>query len=111
MKVKVLALVSAWVLGAAGGPVFSGENHELQAFMHTEAAVTHGEMGHADILVQHALAALEHAHAADPKEQSDHMQEGITHLSAAIEHGKMGHTDIATEHAKQAFEHIKQAGR
>jgi hypothetical protein len=111
MKLKVLAFTAALISGVFAVGATAAENHELQAFIHAKAAVEHGEMGHANLVAEHARAALTHAEAAEQEQKNAHMEEGIVHLKAAIEHGDLGHAEVATEHAKAAFEHIKLAGR
>ncbi len=65
----------------------------------------HGEQGHAEKLVTHAEASLQHAMKGglDP-----HAAEAVTNLKAAIEHGKTGHADVATKHAENAVTHLSQ---
>jgi len=84
------------------------ENHVLAAMPHADAAIEHGAQGHAEVLVEHAQAALTHAEAG---RDNPHLAEAATHLQAAIEHGRMGHADVATRHAREAYNHIKAASR
>lgn len=64
----------------------------------------HGQEGHAEKLVTHAEASLQHAlRGGDP-----HLAEAMTSLKAAIEHGKAGHADVATKHVETAVTHLSQ---
>ena len=88
----------------------STEVHSAQALEHANVAAMHGKMGHASVLTEHAVVALEHAQAAEQVlegESKAHMTEGIAHLNEAIEHGNMDHADVATEHVNVAITHIK----
>jgi hypothetical protein len=72
---------------------------------HATEAVEHGGQGHAEKLVTHTEASLQHAMRGgiDP-----HVAEAMTNLKEAIEHGKAGHADVATKHAESAITHLSQ---
>ena len=87
----------------------STEVHSAQALEHAKVAATHGNMGHASVLTEHAVVSLEHAQAAEQVlkgESKAHMTQGVAHLNEAIKHGNMDHADIATEHVNEAITHI-----
>lgn len=75
------------------------------AIKHATEAVEHGKQGHAEKLVTHAEASLQHTirGGIDP-----HLAEAMTNLKEAVEHGKAGHADLATKHAESAVTHLSQ---
>ena len=81
------------------------EQSAKDALKHAMEAVDHGKQGHADKLVTHAEAALQHAMKGG---KEPHVAEAITNLKEAIEHGKAGHADVATNHAEIAITHLSQ---
>ncbi|PWB76993.1 MAG: metal-binding protein SmbP [Candidatus Methylomirabilota bacterium] len=98
---------------ALGMTIFSGsgiswamKSHMIEATEHTQAAVGYGKAGHADVLVQHATAALMHAEAAQKEKPEAHKAAAIKGLKEAIEHGKAGHADVATKAADGALTHL-----
>jgi hypothetical protein len=101
---STLPLHSAFGEGGARRDVVHQENIR-DAIKHATEAVEHGGQGHAEKLVTHAEASLQHAMRGgiDP-----HVTEAIINLREAIEHGKAGHADVATKHAKDAVTHLSQ---
>lgn len=82
------------------------------ALTHAKAAVEHGKMGHAPVLVEHAKAALEDTLAAAllaKGPSKTHIEAASASLEEAIEHGNMGHVEMATKPAEAAVEHLKAA--
>lgn len=79
-----------------------------EALTHAQEAVDHGGMGHADVVVTHAEASLQHAQAAKNDMKNPHLDAAITELGEAITHGKAGHPDVATGHAKSVVMHLKE---
>src|SRR5918996_5368287 len=67
---------------------YAAEDHVAEALKHAEQAVTHGKMGHADVLVEHVQASLKHAEAAEKKKANPHTKAAIKSLKSATEHGK-----------------------
>ena len=111
MKIHRGTLLVGAVATLVGFPLFSGLAFAVhpnveKALGHAREAVTHGMAGHADVLVQHAEAALKDANAATVK--SPHKDEGIIHLKEAVTQGKAGHVDVATEHAEEALTHLAE---
>lgn len=103
---STLPLQSAFGEGGARRDVVRQEQQNIKdAIEHTMEAVEHGEQGHAEKLVTHAEASLQHAMRGgiDP-----HVTEAMTNLKEAIEHGKAGHADVATKHAQSAVTHLSQ---
>lgn len=101
-----LPLQSAFGEGGARRDVVRQEQQNIKdALKHATEAVEHGGQGHAEELVTHAEASLQHATRGgiDP-----HVAEAMTSLKAAIEHGKAGHADVATKHAETAVTHLSQ---
>ena len=94
-----LPLQSAFGEGGARRDIVRQEQTVKDAIKHAMEAVDHGKQGHAEKLVTHAEAALQHAMKGgnDP-----HLAEAIANLKEAIEHGKAGHADVATNHAESA---------
>ena len=82
--------------------------HVVEALTHAQEAVDHGGMGHADVVVTHAEASLQHAKEAKNDMKNPHLDAAITELGEAITHGKAGHADVATDHAKSAVVHLKE---
>lgn len=90
--------------------------HFDEAIKHATAAVEHGKMGHASVLVEHATPALEHtlAGALNAKGLAkSHADNAVTDLEQAIKHGKEGdaHVGVATTYAETALEHLKAANK
>lgn len=103
---STLPLQSAFGEGGARRDVVRQEQQNVKdAIMHATEAVEHGKQGHAEKLVTHAEASLQHAVRAG---EDPHLTEAMTHLKEAIEHGKAGHTDVATKHAEIAVTHLSQ---
>jgi len=101
-----MPLQSAFGEGGARRDVVRQEQQNIKdALKHATEAVEHGEQGHAEELVTHAEASLQHAMRGgiDP-----HGAEAMTSLKTAIEHGKAGHVDVATKHAENAVTHLSQ---
>ena len=101
-----LPLQSAFGEGGARRDVVRQEQQNVKdAINHATEAVEHGQQGHAEKLVTHAEASLQHAMRGgiDP-----HVAEAMTNLKEAIEHGKAGHADVATKHAESAVTHLSQ---
>ncbi len=90
------------------GSALGGNPHVAEAISHAEAAVDHGQQGHADVLVEHAEEALTHAKAAQEEVKNPHLDEGVHELMEAIDHGKKGHAEVGTKHAKSAVMHMKE---
>ena len=86
----------------------AAEDHIAEAITHTNQAIEHGKMGHADVLTTHAEAALTHAQAGEKAKANPHCKEAIKHLKQAIDEGKKGHADQATTHAEAALNHLQQ---
>ena len=108
-KLNILQVVVAMALLIASPLTLAVEEHSAQALEHANAAASHGKMGHAEVLTEHAKESLTHAEAAEnvlKGEPKAHMTEGIKHLKEAIKHGEMGHADVATEHTNEALTHI-----
>ncbi len=80
--------------------------HSKAVKTHTEEAVKHGEMGHADVLATHAGEALKHAKALKESAGDDHYDALVNALEDAVEQGNDGNTAAATEHASMALKHI-----
>ncbi len=110
MKIRTIGLAAALTASCFFGAAQAAEeNHEAEAVTHTQAAIEHGDMGHATILEQHAEMALKHAELAEKQKPDPHLEQGITHLKAAIDEAKKDHASAATNHAKQALEHLRMA--
>lgn len=103
---STLPLQSAFGEGGARRDVVRQEQQNVKdALMHAAEAVEHGQQGHAEKLVTHAEASLQHAFRGG---EDPHLAEAMTNLKAAIEHGKAGHADVATKHAETAVTHLSQ---
>ena len=101
-----LPLQSAFGEGGARRDVVRYEQQNVRdATTHATEAVDHGKQGHADKLVTHAEASLQHAMRGG---ENPHLAEAMTNLKEAIEHGKAGHADVATKHAETAVTHLSQ---
>ena len=103
---STLPLQSAFGEGGARRDVVRQERQNIKdALNHATEAVEHGEQGHAEELVTHAEASLQHAMRGgiDP-----HVTEAMTNLKEAIAHGNAGHADMATKHAQSAATHLSQ---
>lgn len=103
---STLPLQSAFGEGGARRDVVRQEQQNVKdAIKHATEAVEHGEQGHAEKLVTHAEASLQHAMRGgiDP-----HLAEAMTNLKEAIEHGKADHANVATKHAESAVTHLSQ---
>lgn len=92
----------------SGLALAGGNPHVAEAISHAEAAVDHGEQGHADVLVEHAEEALTHATMAQEEVKNPHLDEGVHELMEAIDQGKQDHAEVATKHAKSAVMHMKE---
>jgi hypothetical protein len=104
-----LCMMGLLTLGISSSVVLAGGNpHVAEAIAHAEAAVEHGELGHADVLVEHAQEGLTHAQAAQKEVKNPHLDEGVHELMESIDHGKKGHAEIGTKHAKSAVMHLKE---
>ena len=106
LLVSTLPLQSAFGEGGARRDVVRQEQQNVKdAIMHAMEAVEHGGQGHAEKLMTHAEASLQHAMRGgiDP-----HVAEAMTNLNEAIEHGKAGHPDVATKYAENAVTHLSQ---
>jgi Small metal-binding protein len=101
---STLPFQSAFGEGGARRDVVHQENIK-DAIKHATEAVEHGGQGHAEKLVTHAVASLQHAVRGG---ENPHLAEAMTNLKAAIEHGKAGHADVATKHAETAVTHLSQ---
>ena len=102
----ILPLQSTFGEGGARRDVVRQEQQNIKdALKHATEAVEHGEQGHAEKLVTHAEASLQHAMRGgiDP-----HLAEAMTNLKEAIEHGKADHANVATKHAESAVTHLSQ---
>jgi hypothetical protein len=112
-KMKTLtSLIAALALTVSVG-AFADENVK-SALKHANAAVEHGKMGHAPILVEHAKAALEDTLAAaitTKGQVKTHVEAASKSLQEAIDHGTLGHADMATKPAEEAVEHLKAANK
>jgi hypothetical protein len=109
-KVRMIYGASLLLLSAA---VFA-DPHLDEAIKHTTAAVEHGKMGHASVLVEHAVPALEHTMTAVIAAKGlslSHINNAITDLEETIKHGKKGHAEIATTYAETSLEHLKAANK
>lgn len=82
--------------------------HVAEALTYAQEAVDHGGLGHADVVVTHAEASLQHAQAAKNGMANPHLDAAIAELGEAITHGKTGHADVATGHAQSAVMHLKE---
>ena len=103
---STLPLQSAFSEGGARRDVVRQEQHNIKdAINHATEAVEHGKQGHAEKLVTHAEASLQHAVRGG---ENPHLAEAMTNLKEAIEHGKAGHADVATKHAETAVTHLSQ---
>ena len=103
---STLPLQSAFGEGGARRDVVRQEQQNVKdAIMHATEAVEHGQQGHAEQLVTHAEASLQHAMRGGI---NPHVAEAMTNLKAAIEHGKAGHADVATKQAESAVTHLSQ---
>lgn len=103
---STLPLQSAFGEGGARRDVVRQEQQNIKdAIERATEAVEHGQQGHAEQLVTHAEASLQHAVRGG---EDPHLAEAMTHLKAAIEHGKAGHTDVAAKHAETAVTHLSQ---
>ena len=112
---KKLPVLFAGTLFVMSMNVFA-DPHFDEAIKHATAAVEHGKMGHASVLVEHAGPALEHtlAGALNAKGVSkSHADNAITDLEQAIKHGKEGdkHAGVATTYADAALNHLKEANK
>ena len=102
----ILPLQSTFGEGGARRDVVRQEQQNIKdALKHATEAVEHGEQGHAEKLVTHAEASLQHAMKGG---EDPHLAEAMTNLKEAIEHGKAGHADVATKHAETAVTHLSQ---
>jgi hypothetical protein len=99
-----MPLQSAFGEGGARRDVVHQENIK-DAIKHATEAVEHGGQGHAEKLVTHAEASLQHAMRGGI---DHHVTEAIINLREAIEHGKAGHADVATKYADTAVTHLSQ---
>ena len=95
-------------MGFQGFALAAEEEHAEEALKHAKEAVTHGNAGHGDILLQHAQEALKHAEAAQKAAPNAHLAEGIKALKEVAEHQKAGHLDVATKSAETAVTHLSQ---
>ncbi|MEQ1679705.1 MAG: small metal-binding protein SmbP [Nitrospira sp.] len=101
-----MPLQSAFGEGGARRDVVRQEQQNVKdAINHATEAVEHGQQGHAEKLVTHAEASLQHVVRGG---ENPHLAEAMTNLKAAIEHGKAGHADVATKHAETAVTHLSQ---
>jgi predicted solute-binding protein len=103
---STLPLQSPFGEGGARRDVVRQEQQNVKdAINHATEAAEHGQQGHAEKLVTHAEASLQHAirGGIDP-----HVAEAMTNLKEAIEHGKAGHADVAMKHAETAVTHLSQ---
>lgn len=101
-----IPLQSAFGEGGARRDVVRQEQQNVKdAIMHATEAVEHGKQGHAEQLVTHAEASLQHAVRGG---EDPHLAEAMSNLKEAIEHGKAGHTDVAAKHAENAVTHLSQ---
>jgi hypothetical protein len=108
-RVFVIALSLGFGLMLAPRLALAESHHLKEAIKHTEQAIEHGKMGHADVLVTHAEEALKHAKAAEAEKANEHTKQGITHLEAAIDTGKKKEAEAATKHAEEALTHLEAA--
>jgi len=103
---STLPLQSAFGEGGARRDVVRYEQQNVRdAATHATEAVDHGKQGHAEKLVTHAEASLQHAMKGG---EDPHLAEAMTNLKEAIEHGKAGHADVATKHVETAATHLSQ---
>jgi len=103
---STLPLQSAFGEGGARRDVVRQEQQNIKdAINHATEAVEHGQQGHAEKLVTHTEASLQHALRGG---ENPHLAEAMTNLKAAIEHGKAGHVDVATKYADTAVTHLSQ---
>ena len=103
---STLPLQPAFGEGGARRDVVRYEQQNVRdATTHATEAVEHGKQGHAEQLVTHAEASLQHAMKGG---ENPHLAEAMTNLKGAIEHGKAGHADVATKHAETAVTHLSQ---
>lgn len=103
---STLPLQSAFGEGGARRDVVRYEQQNVRdATTHATEAVEHGKQGHAEKLVTHAEASLQHAMKGG---EDPHLAEAMTNLKEAIKHGKAGHADVATKHAETAVTHLSQ---
>jgi Small metal-binding protein len=113
MKTKTLAtgVIASAVALMVSGVSYAVEPRSVEALGETAMAISHGEDGHADVLIQHAEKALKKAEASVKAhaESHQHMEKAVKHLNAAIEQGKQGHAEEATNHALEALTHIRRS--
>ena len=85
-------------------PAWAQGEHLVQATDHAQQAAGHGEMGHAEILVQHAAAALTHAEVAG--DDNPYTVAAVASLRDALNMGRM---PLFHTHAEQALAHARAA--
>jgi len=107
LAAALVALIARPALGQAAKPAEAVTSHHAETLKHLDPAISHGKMGHAGVLVEHAEVALTHAEAAQKEAANPHTAEAIKKLKEAIAHGKMDHADVATKAAEGALEHLK----
>lgn len=102
------ALMFAWN-GTSYAADTASANHVKEALSQVKAAKEQGKMGHADVLVEHAKAALTQVEAAQKASANPNIIEATTALNEAIEQGKAGHTDASTVALEKAEIHLEGA--
>ncbi|MDT3776487.1 small metal-binding protein SmbP [Nitrospira sp. MA-1] len=107
-RLTIALLCMGLMAGCASYSTGTVNPHVAEALTHAQEAVDHGGMGHADVVVTHVEASLQHAQAAKKDMNNPHLDAAIAELGEAIAHGEAGHADVATSHAKSAVIHLNQ---
>lgn len=83
--------------------------HVREARQHVTLAVTEGEKGNAEALVQHARTGLDHVGMAQKEKSLPDLEKAAQSLQDAISQGQAGNADKATERAKESVEYLDAA--
>jgi hypothetical protein len=110
---KVIVIVSFISLFLSMGiqSIYAADHHAAMAMEHTAIALSHGELGHTQMLATHAQKALTHtiASAGVHRARHNHMMKADKKLNEALMHANKGHKDLATKATEEALQHIHKA--
>ena len=112
-RLMVALVASAVGLAVAPGTALAQASHLEQAIAETKEAIHEGKRDEPASLVEHAVNAIDHAHAAQKANPSDHIKSGISHLKKAVKWAKHTHSSRrvakATKEAETALTHLEAA--
>jgi len=112
-RLMIALAVCAFTAAMTPRMAMASGRHLEQAIEETKEAIHEGRRDEPASLVEHAVNAIDHAHAAQKANPSDHVKSGIAHLKKAVKWAKHTHSSRrvakATKEAETALTHLEAA--